>query len=84
MVVAKSELAVCVGFAMAMAEVEATIVAVRTIAAALRPLGLAVIINAGTRLTEDASTVLIPFADFCENNYSVYCFPPLAPLLARS
>jgi len=52
--------------AMAMAEVEATIAAVHTIAAALRPLGLAVIINAGTRLTEDSSTVLVPFNDFCE------------------
>lgn len=52
--------------AAAMAEVEATIAAVHAVAAALRPLGIAVIINAGTRLTENASTVLIPFADFCE------------------
>ena len=50
----------------AMAEVEATIAAVHMIAAQLRPLGLAVVINAGTRLTEDPSTVLMPFAEFCE------------------
>jgi hypothetical protein len=49
-----------------MAEVKATITAVNTIAATLKPLGKAVIINAGARLSEDTSAVLMPFTEFCE------------------
>jgi hypothetical protein len=52
--------------ATAMAEVKATITAVNTIAATLKPLGKAVIINAGARLSEDTSAVLMPFTEFCE------------------
>jgi hypothetical protein len=52
--------------ATAMAEVKATITAVNTIAATLKPLGKAVILNAGARLSEDTSAVLMPFTEFCE------------------
>lgn len=47
-----------------MAEVEATIAAVHTVANALEPLEKAVIINAGARLSDDQTKVLIPFIDF--------------------
>jgi hypothetical protein len=50
--------------AASVAEVEATIAAVHTVASALEPLQKAVIINAGARISDDQTKVLVPFADF--------------------
>jgi hypothetical protein len=50
--------------AMALNEVEATITAVRDIAAKLLPLDMAVIINAGARLSHDPAKALMPFDKF--------------------
>jgi hypothetical protein len=47
-----------------MAEVHATVAAVHGIAAALQPLGKAVIINAGARLSQDPALALVPFKTF--------------------
>ena len=52
--------------AAASAEVEATIKAVHSVAATLKPLGKAVIINAGARLSQDPSAALVPFPQFFE------------------
>ena len=49
---------------MALKEVQATVTAVRTIAAKLLPLQKAVIINAGARLTQDRAAALMPFDVF--------------------
>ena len=50
--------------AAALAEVHATVTAVHSIAAALRPLGKAVIVNAGARLSQDPVAALVPFKTF--------------------
>ena len=54
------------GDGVAAAEVEATIKAVHSVAATLKPLGKAVIINAGARLSQDPSAALVPFPQFFE------------------
>ena len=73
--------------ATALAEVEATISAVHTIASILQPLSKAVIINAGARLTDDPDAALIPFNSFYErfDNISnlLWCADGHCPFNAR-